>query len=385
MKKTISIYYTDVLKPIEETDIYKWLTERYTVIVDPINPEFLFYDIFGDDYKKYQGCVKIFIPTEDETANFNECDYAAGFARLSYGERYFHRSFCLDEIPSSIQNRSSVTEALLNRKFCNFIYSNPCYGEGAFLRQELCKKLMQYKQVDCPGRVLNNMDRNVIDDVYFGDWRESKRQFQAQYKFTIAFENDATDGWVTEKMPDAMRAFSVPIYYGDPGVNNDFNSKAFVNLADYEFDLDKLVERIIELDNDDAAYLAILKEQPMAADFKFDGEERFKEWIYSIIEKGRKPFNKDPRDISRNKIRMRAIKDDYRAQHNIPNENQLQTKENTISYDSDLRMFLTDYKAKKYRLKKLRYKILSKILFGKARKRYKEKYKNLEKFIEEIK
>lgn len=374
MQKTISIYYTDVIKPIKETDIYKWLTEKYTVIIDSKNPEFLFYDIFGDDYKKYNNCVKIFVPTEDETANFNECDYAAGFARISYGDRYFHRSFCLDELEPSIQQRSFDAAALLNRKFCNFIYSNSNCGEGAFLRQEFCKKLMKYKHVDCPGKVLNNMDRSVIDDVYVGDWRESKRQFQSQYKFTIAFENDATDGWVTEKMPDAIRAYSIPIYYGDPGINNDFNEKAFINLADYDYDLDKLVQRVIELDNNDEEYLAMLREQPLSTKFQFDGNERFKNWIYSIIEKGNKPLNKDPRNISRNKKSMRAIKKWYRAEHNIPDED----LQNTINTSAILA------KNKIYCLKILKYTILYKFSFGKKQKKYKEKYNELIQKFEEI-
>ena len=106
MKKTISMYYTDVLESVEDTIIYKWLTERYTVIVDPINPDFLFYNIFGDDYKKYHGCVKTFIVNEDEAPNFNECDYAAGFVRLSYGDRYFRRVPDLCELDKSIQDSS---------------------------------------------------------------------------------------------------------------------------------------------------------------------------------------------------------------------------------------------------------------------------------------
>lgn len=381
MNKTISIYYSDVLKSTEDTEIYQWLTERYTVIIDPVNPDFLFYDIFGDDYKNYRGCVKIFLPTEDETANFNECDYAAGFAHMDYGDRYFRRNFCLEELTTDIQNRSSVSESLLNRKFCNFIYSNPCYGEGSLLRQEFCKKLMAYKHVDCPGLVLNNMDRRAIEELYFNDWRESKRHFQSQYKFTIAFENDATDGWVTEKLPDPMLAFSVPIYYGDPDVNKDFNPKSFINIADFGFDLDKAVERVIELDNNDDAYLTMLKESPLQPGFRFDGKERFKEWIFSVVEKGRHPFNKDPRNISRDKERMRAIKNEFRAKHGIRNDDAPTTAKNV--HPSDLAMFLTDYKNKKYRFKKWWYKILSKFLFGKFRKKYKEKYKTLKQKIQE--
>ena len=379
MKKKITIYFTDVLQLTENTEIYKWLTERYTVIIDPINPEFLFYDVFGDDYKKFHGCVKVFLPTEDEIPNFNECDYAAGFAHMTYGERYFRRSFILEELTPNIQDRSIVTKNLLNRKFCNFIYSNPCYGEGALLRQEFCKKLMGYKHVDCPGRILNNMDRSVIDEIYTNDWRGSKRKFQSEYKFTIAFENGATDGWITEKMPDAMLAFSVPIYYGDPNVNEDFNPKSFINVADYNFDLDKVVDCIIKLDNDDEAYMSMLKQSPMSPYFQFNRKEQFKEWIFSIVEKGSVPFNKDPRNISRNKRWLRAIKNEYRKEHNIRNDAIFGINEDTFS--DDLQIFLTDYKAHKYRFKKWRYKILSKISFGKTRKKYTEKYKCLKKSL----
>jgi glutaredoxin 2 len=42
-------------------------------------------------------------------------------------------------------------------------------------------------------------------------------------------------------------------------VNKDFNTKSFINYHDYK-DEDAFIKRIIELDNNDAAYLSMLKE-----------------------------------------------------------------------------------------------------------------------------
>jgi hypothetical protein len=51
-----------------------------------------------------------------------------------------------------------------------------------------------------------------------------------------------------------MMARTLPIYWGNPRVAEDFNPRSFVDASDFP-DLDALVERIIELDQDDARYL----------------------------------------------------------------------------------------------------------------------------------
>ncbi|MFD2145597.1 glycosyltransferase family 10 domain-containing protein [Mucilaginibacter antarcticus] len=57
--------------------------------------------------------------------------------------------------------------------------------------------------------------------------------FLSDYKFTIAFENDIYPGYQTEKLYDAMKANSIPIYCGDPFVGDIFYTGSFINAADY--------------------------------------------------------------------------------------------------------------------------------------------------------
>lgn len=397
-KKKISYWWVDGHVNPEDHYIYHWLCERYDVVLDELNPDFLFYDVFGNEHLNYKNCVKIFLPTEDEIPDFNQCDYGTGFVDMTYRDRYFYHNLFLSDITEKFQERSIVTDDFINRNFCNFIYSNASFGEGALLRQELCKRLMKYKRVDCPGAVLNNMDRNVINDVYIGDWRRSKREFQRQYKFTIACENDATDGWTTEKMPDAMRAFSVPIYYGNSDVNRDFNPKAFINIAYYGFDLDKVVERIIYLDTHDDEYLAMLKEKPLQDNFRYYDENKYKEWIYHIVDKGNTPFNKDPRNIIADKEMTASWRVSYRQRmgwkdtslvgklRDIIQTNHTlleQIENNRISSEQTetQRLFFHDYLKRKYCFRLQRYRFLSHFTFGAMKKKYKAKYKKLKNKI----
>ena len=80
------------------------------------------------------------------------------------------------------------------------------------------------------------------------------------YKFALAFENAQWEGYTSEKLTDAMLGNCIPIYWGNPLVGRDFNTKSFVNCHEFE-NLDKVIERIIELDTNPEAYRAVI-EQP---------------------------------------------------------------------------------------------------------------------------
>lgn len=133
-------------------------------------------------------------------------------------------------------------------RFCNFLYSNKvAYRENFF------RELSKYKKVDAPGRSMNNMA--PIDARYSGNIWERKRQFLSSYKFTISFENYAYPGYQTEKLYDAMRATSIPIYCGDSHVGELFNAASFVNVRDYSSKKNigvNLLERYSQMDFRDA-------------------------------------------------------------------------------------------------------------------------------------
>src|SRR3989339_823106 len=86
-----------------------------------------------------------------------------------------------------------------------------------------------------------------------------KINFLKNYKFTIAFENSVTPGYNTEKLIHPIIANSIPIYFGDPFVSRDFNTKSFINVHDFK-NMDDVIKRIIQIDNDNKLYERILNE-----------------------------------------------------------------------------------------------------------------------------
>jgi len=78
-----------------------------------------------------------------------------------------------------------------------------------------------------------------------------KIEFLKRYKFNIAFENASLPGYTTEKIVEPMAARCLPIYWGNPLIEREFNPKSFLNYFDFRDD-DALIEKIIEFDESDA-------------------------------------------------------------------------------------------------------------------------------------
>ncbi len=270
---------------VHKSFLMKILTTYYTVEISE-NPDFLFYSCFGSEHKNYTNCVKIFTTGENIIPNFNECDYGIGFDFISYGDRYYRRQ------PSSNIPKKKVDIKLAQRKFCNFIYSNASKGEGARLRQEFFEKISKYKHVDAPGKVCHNID--IDFEPREGDWSKGKLDLLQEYKFTIAFENSSSNGYTTEKIIHPLKSQSIPIYWGNPMVYKDFNTKAFINCTDYNNDFNAVIKKVIELDNDDDAYLKMLSTSPIKLSTRFKSIfNSLDVFLINIIEKGNAPYNKD--------------------------------------------------------------------------------------------
>lgn len=257
MKKQIKIKFVDFNVGLgftkEQNDFVSILSKRYEV-VQCDDPDYIFYSVFGVDHLKYD-CVRIFYTGECYTPDFNECDYAIGYDRLQFGDRYLrvplYRLLRYKKSYDEILKPRNFTMDDIKAKtgFCNFVYSN-CFAQGA--RARFFDQLSQYKRVEAGGCYKNNVGGPV----------PNKRKFQETTKFTIAFENTTYDGYATEKLVEAFAAGTVPIYYGDPGISKDFNSEAFVNVHDFS-NFEEVIERVREIDNNDELYLKMLNAVPV--------------------------------------------------------------------------------------------------------------------------
>ncbi len=138
-------------------------------------------------------------------------------------------------------------------RFCSFVIggSNPrtTHNRVAFF-----ENLSKRKRVDSAGKIFNNIGGGALCDS-----RSERLKSLRSYKFNIAFENRSLAGYTTEKIFEPMVARCLPIYWGDPTINEQFNPRSFLNRADFPSD-EALIEKIIELDNDDAKYLEYLRQ-----------------------------------------------------------------------------------------------------------------------------
>ncbi|WP_316796707.1 glycosyltransferase family 10 domain-containing protein [Pedobacter agri] len=194
-------------------------------------PNFIVFGPYGNNLPPIGNYIRIGYFCENIVPDLSICEWAFGIPRdeeinnPKYKRIQWHG---FDPALLIKKITDNDIDRILNqkKKFCNFLYSNLVPH-----REDFFKQLSKYKKIDAPGKSMNNMPS--IDSIYNGDVWERKRKFLSEYKFTIAFENYAYPGYQTEKLYDAMRENSLPIYCGDNYIDEIFNPKSFINTPNY--------------------------------------------------------------------------------------------------------------------------------------------------------
>jgi alpha(1,3/1,4) fucosyltransferase len=234
----------------ENNYFYNLLSAHYDIEISS-QPDFLIYSVFGPAHRFYF-CTRIFYNGDNPrpyyyNLDYNECDYSFSYDYIDDKRHYRLPLYALDNDYKLLTQCKPKTEDIISEKtkFCNIVVSNPDAKE----RTDFFHKLSEYKKVDSGGRFLNNIGQPVAD----------KMEFMKNYKFTIAFENSSHAGYTTEKIVDAMRVHSIPIYWGNPLIHQEFNTKSFINCHDFN-DFDEVIQRIIDIDNDVELYKEYLQQ-----------------------------------------------------------------------------------------------------------------------------
>lgn len=237
---------------------------KYDVrIVPPREADYLFFSVFNGDHhgEAHERSVKILFTGENYCPDFNACDYALSFEYLDYGDRHLRLPlYLLYSNIGTLADRPTVTlEQLRARKhFCNFIYSN---GEADPRRDALFNALNRKMPVHSAGRHLTNTQG--VDAAFPGLTPNlRKRRYMEDFRFSLACENSSHPGYVTEKIADAFIARTIPIYWGDPKVADEFNEAAFVNTGAFP-DLEAVIDHVTELSRDEERMLAMLNASPL--------------------------------------------------------------------------------------------------------------------------
>jgi hypothetical protein len=261
MKRRIRLDFCDFWKYLDKHDnfFFNLLSERFELTVCD-RPDFLIYSNNGHVHRHFN-CVKIYYTHEPIPPNFTECDFA--FTSFYIDDPRHLRlpwyAVMYDSPAALIQGEDfPAPQKILaeKTKFCSYVVSGHSRRRNRN-RLEIFQKLSKYKRVDSGGRFMNNIGGPV------GGGFAGKIDFMRNYKFHIAFENTSLPGYTTEKLPQAMMARTLPIYWGNRRVSEDFNAASFVDASDFP-NLDCLVEKIIELDRDDASYMQFFNQPYLA-------------------------------------------------------------------------------------------------------------------------
>jgi len=254
VRKNIRIDFCDFGFNFNKTDfyLYKVLSERFKVELCD-QPDFLVYSCGGDLHRLHTG-VKIFFSGESVMPDFRECEYSIASVKLDDPRHLQYPNYVHYGEPEEIIKRNDDPEKILaaKTKFCSFIISGYNRRKNGN-RVDFFERLSRYKRVDSGGRKFNNIGGPIPGGS------RGKIDFLRQYKFNLAFENRSLPGYTTEKIFEPMVARCLPIYWGNPEINEEFNPRSFLNRADFASD-EALIEKIMELDRDDARYLEYLRQ-----------------------------------------------------------------------------------------------------------------------------
>lgn len=259
------------------------LRKRFDVILDSKNPDYVFFTRFDSQIYKYPDAIRIFYNAENFAPDFNLCDYAIGFDEIVFNDRYLrfplylipdytyypNDNYAQDLTLALAKNDFTEDELSAKEGFCSIVVSRG----GCREREAFFDVLSKYKEIASGGRWRNNIGGPV----------DNKREFVRKYKFTIAFENSSTPGYTTEKLMQAFAAKTVPIYFGNPHIDQEFNTEAFVNVHQYS-SWEDVVVAIESIDQDDEKYMQMMQTPAFVDGLIEKKREEFDQFLWNIFD-----------------------------------------------------------------------------------------------------
>ncbi len=274
--------------------LFQWVGSHqgFKVSYSPQNPNVIVYGPFGDSYKnpEYAGIPKVFFTGENQPPRTDADTFLNLGFQYTPNPSYIRLPLWVLEInwfgadPVAVQNPRPVPlQACLKQdptvldkksKFCGFVATNPrCQNRNLAFHI-----LNEWRGVDAGGRLFCNLPGGPIPAGLGGGGGElAKVEWYKDYKYVIAFENESSPGYTTEKLFHAKVAGCVPIYWGDKFVDRDFDSNGFLN-ANTIATPDDLRGLIEKLEADPAAWRR-MAEVPALTSYKRHWCERVMEEV----------------------------------------------------------------------------------------------------------
>ena len=260
--KNIKLWFTAFWPSFDKRDnLFTYiLSKKYKIILTPENPEIVITD---DSRFKYQNAKMVYFSGEP-FFDIGNCDYALTSFYVDYKKFFrvplylvyayeYYKNGITNSYDSIIKNK--IYNSFENKtNFCAYI------SRGGEQRGIFFKKLNQYKFVHSMGSHYNNSPQVTGEPGTISGSIE-KYKILKKFKFCMSFENSSFFknyyGYTTEKIYEPFIAGCVPIYWGNKKINEDFNSKCFINWHDYGSD-EATINKIIEIDSDNDMYMDYL-------------------------------------------------------------------------------------------------------------------------------
>jgi len=284
--KELKVWFTDFWPEWNyENFIIPILKKHFIVILEQNMPDVLFHSIFNRmTYTPTYKCKKFLYLGENYRASQYNSDYTISF------DPHTKTNFRLPLWQVYLINNPELKDLLFNRinhenfdRFCSFVVSNPAnFFRNGFYNQ---MSLQSFGKVHSYGRYMNNnLELHLLSEGKY--WRDAKFEFFKlhKHKYSICFEHSSYPYYCTEKLMDAFLAGSLPLYWGDPKINEDWNSEAFINVG--KMGTENAINLIRRLESDNNMFEKIYS-QPVFTDEQkerhINNINKFEEWLVEKI------------------------------------------------------------------------------------------------------
>jgi GR25 family glycosyltransferase involved in LPS biosynthesis/glycosyltransferase involved in cell wall biosynthesis len=299
-KKTYSILFTDMwdqFNPAYNMFIVAFREYMKDVEVNGysletlgnIKQDIIIFGPFGQTWKKLEGPKVHYTGENTEPIMERSVKLNIGFKNITH-PAYFRLPLWMLEVnwynaeniaefknplPLPLEACTTVNKSI-RTKFCAFIVSNP----KNTIRNEAFQALTQYKPVDSAGKLYNNVGDQIFAGLGGGGGELKKHEFLKDYKFCLCYENESSDGYVTEKLLHAKAAGCIPIYWGAPDVSRDFAAEGFIDMTSSP---ENLVEKVKEIDTNDELYEKMRSVPAIKSEYVPDLKDKLEKLVERIL------------------------------------------------------------------------------------------------------
>lgn len=196
-----------------------WLLKMILLVSDA--PSVFFSEENLTTLKKYRE-YKTYLDGQPSLAMGFDYSSAANYRRFPLWLMYiFSPEFAVKASIETIQQRLDQIEKRKfdpKTKFAAMIASHDGYASSkktfeclqSTSRSVITQQVEKIDFVHCPGKLLHN------DDSLLNEYNNNKIDYLKQFLFNICAENASVNGYVTEKIFEAIEGGTIPIYWGAP-------------------------------------------------------------------------------------------------------------------------------------------------------------------------